>query len=221
MHPSDETLIAQTLQLQDTAAFGVLVQRYQSRILLLQHRLTGERALAEDLAQETFLKAWQKLDTFRGTGSFPGWLARLSYNLFLAHHRRHRRRKNEVELNEGALPGVAADEPGLADLDRLLGVLSREDQTIMVLSYAYELSNTEVGEVLGMPPGTIKARIHRAKARIRRQFDSADTQLPVPVGEPGTDAAGQDGDGRTTAPSVTRARPALKIFDPLRGAELS
>ena len=100
MTPSDELLARQAGSLGDSAAFSELVRRHQSRILLLQRRLTGERAMAEDLAQETFLKAWQKLDSFQGSGSFGGWLARLSYNLFLEHHRRHRRRRAEVPLND-------------------------------------------------------------------------------------------------------------------------
>ncbi|MFV2089157.1 MAG: RNA polymerase sigma factor [Pseudomonadales bacterium] len=168
---SDETLIRQAVDLKDNEAFGQLVRRYQAKILLLQRRLTGEAALAQDLSQETFLRAWQKLDSFRGSGSFGGWLASLSYNVFLQHVRRHRRQRAESPLGEAELPAPERDDAALADLDRLLGVLEVEDQAIMVLSYAYGLSNSEVARVVGMPTGTVKARIHRAKAKIRERFD--------------------------------------------------
>jgi RNA polymerase sigma-70 factor (ECF subfamily) len=187
MAESDETLVSRTVRLKDTAAYGELVRRYEQKILMLQLRLTGERALAEDLSQETFLRAWQKLDTFSASGSFGGWLASLAYNVFRAHWRKHRRQKDEVALDDLELSAPAQDETGGADLDRLLGLLSRQDQVIMTLSYAYGLSNTEVGQVLDMPAGTIKARIHRAKAKIRALVenptpaaDSSPGSTPVP-----------------------------------------
>ena len=167
MAESDETLVSRTVRLQDKAAYGELVRRYERKILMLQQKLTGERALAEDLAQETFLRAWQKLDTFSGSGSFGGWLASLGYNVFRAHWRKHRRQNDEVPLDDLELAAPTADETGSADLDRLLGILPRQDQVIMTLFYAYGLSNTEVGQVLEMPAGTVKARIHRAKAKIQ------------------------------------------------------
>ncbi len=167
MAESDETLISRTVRLKDTAAFAELVRRYEQKILMLQERLCGERALAEDLAQETFLRAWRKLHTFTGKGSFGGWLARVAYNVFRAHWRKYRRQSIDVPLDDLNLVAPAGVEIDGADLDRLLAVLSRQDQVIMTLAYAYGLSNTEVGRVLEMPVGTVKARIHRAKGKIR------------------------------------------------------
>ncbi len=172
MKESDDVLISRTVRLEDKAAFAALVRRYEQKVLLLLRRLTGDRALAEDLAQETFLRAWQKLDTFRGSGAFGGWLASLAYNVFRAHWRKHRRQRDEVPIEEAEIGGPARDGTGSADLERLLAVLNTEDQVILTLTYAYGLSNTEVADVLGMPTGTVKARIHRAKARIRERIDS-------------------------------------------------
>jgi len=187
MMPTDETLVRQAADLNDQAAFAELVRRHQQKVLLLQRRLTRDHALAEDLAQETFLRAWEKLGTYRGSGSFGGWLASLSYNVFRAYWRRHGRSRSELPIEEAVLPAPEQDD-GHADLERLLGVLPREDQVILVLGYAYGLSNTEVGDVLGMPPGTIKARIHRAKARIREHIDQptppAVDQPVVPIRKP-------------------------------------
>lgn len=188
MAESDETLVSRTVRLKDTDAYGELVRRYERKILLLQQKLTGERALAEDLAQETFLRAWQKLDTFSGTGSFGGWLASLAYNVFRSHWRKHRRLQDEVPLDDLELGAPGTDETDGADLDRLLGILSRQDQVIMTLAYAYGLSNTEVGHVLDMPAGTVKARIHRAKAKIRTVVET-----PTPATDTSPDAAPDPG----------------------------
>ncbi len=177
MMPTDEVLARQAADLNDQAAFAELVRRHQQKILLLQRRLTGERALAEDLAQETFIRAWEKIGTFSATGSFGGWLASLAYNVFRAHWRRHRRTFDEVSIDEALLVDRGNDESH-ADLERLLGVLPWQDQVILVLGYAYGLSNTEVGEVLGMPAGTVKARIHRAKARIRDRIEQGGEAQP-------------------------------------------
>lgn len=188
LSPSDESLVSQAAELGDMDAFAEIVRRHRRKILLLQRRLTGEVAMAEDLTQETFIRAWEKLGTFRGTGSFGAWLASLSYNVFRAHWRGTRNLRAEVSLDDvrpaqahaDGRAGVPLTEPvastGAAgsadpavsmDLERLLGVLDRQDQVIMVLTYAYGLSNPEIGAVLEMPVGTVKARIHRAKARIR------------------------------------------------------
>lgn len=205
---SDETLVRQATALKDTEAFGELVRRYQAKILLLQRRLTRDSALAEDLSQETFLRAWQKLHTFKGTGSFGGWLASLSRNVFLQHIRRHRQQRNESPLEEVEPPAPERDDAALADLDRLLGVLNAEDQVIMVLNYAYGLSNVEVADVVDMPVGTVKARIHRAKARIREQFDP-DTGTHRPSAD-GNDAIAAPTAGSSTVDSSETGRDAVR-----------
>ena len=177
MIPSDDVLVRQAADLNDPQAFAELVRRHQQKILLLQRRLTGERAMAEDLTQETFIRAWEKLGTYQGTGSFAGWLASIGYNIFLADRRRHRHRRHDVSVDtlamgEDSLAGRENDESH-ADLERLLSPLPREDQAILVLTYAYGMSNTEVSDVLGMKVGTVKARIHRAKVRIQERIEQA------------------------------------------------
>ena len=188
---SDETLISQAVELKDSRAFGELVRRYQARILLLQRRLARDPSLAEDLAQESFLRAWQKLHTYRGSGSFSGWLAALSYNVFLQ-NRRSTRRRAETGLTDEHLGSETPDHSAAADLDRLLSVLPEQDQTILTLVYACGLTNVECGELLEMPSGTIKARVHRAKQRIqnhltnsgREQGKSPEAERPGVAGKP-------------------------------------
>ena len=184
MAESDETLVSRTVRLKDATAYAELVRRYEQKILLLQQRLTGERALAEDLSQETFLRAWQKLNTFNASGSFGGWLASVAYNVFRAHWRKHKRQSDQVALDDLELSAPATDETGSADLDRLLAMLPRQDQVILTLCYAYGLSNTEVGQVLDMPAGTVKARIHRAKAKIRTNIATPGGAAPAASNAP-------------------------------------
>ncbi|MCZ6710654.1 MAG: RNA polymerase sigma factor [Gammaproteobacteria bacterium] len=177
MEASDETLVSQVLTLGDVAAFEQLVRRHQPRVLLLQKRLVKDPAIAEDLCQETFFRAWNKLRTFRATGRFRAWLTKLAYNVFLQHYRHARRTPKYMESIEQrseedreCLPMTGtADE--LPDLPKLLAVLTDEEQTLMVLNYAHGLSNSEISDVLGIPTGTIKSRIHRAKDKIRQRFE--------------------------------------------------
>ena len=213
--PSDETLITQAVELKDSDAFSELMRRYQSRILLLQRRLTGERALAEDMTQETFLRAWQKLHTFKGSGSFGGWLASLSYNVFLQFYRKNRRQKLETPLDDIEIADVKRDETALSDLDRLLAVLDPQDQAIMVLNYALGLSNTEVAQVVGMPAGTVKARIHRAKQKIQQHLERGDGSTPSGSASAGVD---QQDSGRSAAGTERRDSQPAGIFGQLTGA---
>lgn len=211
MSATDETLAAQAARLGDTEAFAELVRRHQGKILLLQRRLTREPALAEDLSQETFLRAWQKLSTFSGTGSFAGWLASLSYNVFLQDRRSRKRQRAEIALDDVAPAGLidsgdgAADGSVLADLERLLSALDREDQIIMVLFYAHGLSATELGRVVRMPSGTVKARIHRAKARLRERIASG---MPP---EPDSEARTRQGSGSSEADRRATGRQTTQL----------
>ncbi len=178
MEASDETLVSQTLNLGDISAFEQLVRRHQPRVLLLQRRLVRDPAIAEDLCQETFIRALNKLGTFRATGRFRAWLTKLAYNVFLQHLRHASLTpKNMASIGaDGQLDRECLAMPTtpivdeLPDLPKLLAVLTKEEQTLMVLNYAHGLSNREISEVLGIPVGTIKSQIHRAKDKIRHRF---------------------------------------------------
>jgi RNA polymerase sigma-70 factor (ECF subfamily) len=177
MEVSDETLVQQVVRLKDLQAFERLVQRHEKRILHLQRRFIRDHALAEDLCQETFVRAWDRLDTFSGRGSFAAWLTKLAYNIFLQHRRKHAARtsretpyEEEAEAGPAALEGPAPNADELPDLPRLLAILPEADRLVLLLSYGHGLSIAEIADVLETPDGTIKSQIHRAKEKIRRHF---------------------------------------------------
>ncbi len=171
----DEALVARVLASRDTAAFGDIVARHQSTVRGVLRQLTGDHALADDLAQDTFMHAWRKLHTFAGRGRLAGWLLRIAHTRFLMHLRKRKseaalagRLRQESEAALGTVPDRFSSE--LPDLARLLSVLSDDERSVMVLSYGYGLTHVEIGQVTGLPLGTVKSHIHRGKARIKSHF---------------------------------------------------
>lgn len=142
-------------------------------------RLTREEAFADDLAQDCFIHAWDKLHTYSGAGSFIGWLLRIAYTTFLQSKRRSKRYSEilaQVGHESGAESGVAPSRDELTDLDRFLAVLDEQERAIMIMSYACGLSHREIGQATGSPVGTVKSIIFRAKDKIRKRFEIEDRQ---------------------------------------------
>ena len=163
---------------QDTAAFGELIRRHQSQIRNFLRKLTGDMSLADDLAQDCFLHAWNKLHSFTGRGTFIGWLLKIAYTTFLQSKRRSKRYAEILEeaayvaQTESGSYTKASDE--ISDLDKLLAVLTEDERAIVVMSYACGLSHREIGEATGLPTGTVKSVIFRSKEKIRTSFDIKD-----------------------------------------------
>ena len=151
----------------DRTAFAVLVRQHQSRLRGFLRRLTkGDGALADDLAQETFLEAWRKLAQFRGEGSFAGWLLRIAWTRYLMEARR-RKLESLGETDE------ASDEPGFVDIDARLDLenamrqLSVGERAALTLCCALGYSNEEAASILDLPPGTLKSHIARGRAKLK------------------------------------------------------
>jgi RNA polymerase sigma-70 factor (ECF subfamily) len=160
---------------QDSGAFGELVRRHQSHVRNFLRKLTRDETLADDLAQDCFLHAWDKIHTYSGSGTFIGWLLKVAYTTFLQSKRKSKRYQEIVERagNENVQKTVhnpAASEDAL-DIDRLLGVLNEQERVIMIFSYACGLSHREISEATELPAGTVKSIIHRAKEKIRTHFE--------------------------------------------------
>jgi RNA polymerase sigma-70 factor (ECF subfamily) len=157
----------------DREAFTELVRRHQSLVRGVLRRLTGgDHALADDLAQDAFLLAWRRIDTFRFEARFTTWLYRIALNAW----RSDRRRTREVTLGEdAAVPEPAAAEPAIGaeermDLERAIAGLSDGERAALAACYAADLSHEEAARALGIPVGTVKTHILRAKAKLRARL---------------------------------------------------
>ena len=176
----DQYLVAKAVASQDTTAFGELIRRHQSQIRNFLRKLTGNPVEADDLAQECFLHAWDKLQTFSGRGSFIGWLLKVAYTTFLQSKRKSKRyaevldEAGYIAQTESRSYTQSTDE--VSDLDKLLAVLTQEERAILVMSYACGLSHREIGDATGLPVGTVKSVIFRGKEKIRTSFDIKDYQ---------------------------------------------
>jgi RNA polymerase sigma factor (sigma-70 family) len=151
----------------DDEAFAELVRRRQSWLRSLLRRLCHDAALADDLAQQTFIAAWQKLSQLRTPAAFGGWLRSLAVNMWLQDRRRRTELPLDEELADMALPARGTD-PGLAiDLDRLLALLKPAERLCLVLCHAEGMSHAEIGATTGWPLGTVKSHVARGAAQLR------------------------------------------------------
>jgi RNA polymerase sigma-70 factor (ECF subfamily) len=176
---SDAELILAASRDGDREAFAELVRRHQSMVRAVLRRLTGgDTALADDLAQEAFLLAWRRLATFRFEARFSTWLYRIAFNAWQS----ERRKTREVLLGEDeavpepeAAPQGAGPEDRL-DLERALATLSDGERAAVAACYAADLSHEEAARALGIPLGTVKTHILRAKAKLRARLDPTHPQ---------------------------------------------
>lgn len=174
----DHELVAQVLAQQDSDAFGELVRRHQSQVRNFLRKLTRDFVLADDLSQDAFLHAWDKLHTYSGSGTFIGWLLKIAYTTFLQSKRKTSRYGeileqvgHDAEACDSKHTQQSAD---ITDLDKFLAVLTEEERAVMILSYACGLSHREIGDAADMPVGTVKSIIFRGKEKIRDSFDIED-----------------------------------------------
>jgi RNA polymerase sigma-70 factor (ECF subfamily) len=152
----------------NAAAFGLLVRQHQSRLRGFMRRLArGDHALADDLAQETFLEAWRKIAQFRGEGSFAGWLTRIGWSRYLM---TARQRKLEPLDDQSDLPQTSDDPNTHLDLESAMTRLSAAERAALTMCYALGYSNDEGAEILDMPLGTLKSHIARGREKLRRML---------------------------------------------------
>jgi len=176
----DHQLVARVVSAQDTDAFGELIRRHQSHVRNFLRKLSGDYTMADDLAQDCFMHAWDKLQTYSGRGSFIGWLLKVAYTTFLQSKRKSKRYAEILEqvghATETEALGNTTHSDEVTDLDRFLAVLTDEERAIMVMSYACGLSHREISDATAMPVGTVKSVIFRGKEKIRTNFDIKDHQ---------------------------------------------
>ena len=174
--PSDAQLILAILEREDRRAFGLLVERHQSQVRTVLRRLTkGDVALADDLAQETFVLAWRNLRKFRFEAKFSTWLYRIAFNTWQS----EARKKHEVLLDvdeDAPPPGLEMttqmpDVVARVDLERAMATLSDGERAAITACFYADLSHEEAAEALGMPLGTVKTHILRARAKLKARLE--------------------------------------------------
>ena len=155
----------------DAAAFGVLVRLNQSRLRGFLLRMTkGNTALADDLAQETFLEAFRKIGQFAGA-SFFGWLAAIAYSKFLMEARKRRFEPLEEAAEMAAdLPGPESASLVRIDLERAMQRLVPAQRAALTLCFALGLSHEEAAAAMGLPLGTLKSHITRGRDRLSQML---------------------------------------------------
>jgi RNA polymerase sigma factor (sigma-70 family) len=161
-------------------AFETLVRPHFERLYRLAWRLTGQKAEAEDLFQELLIKAFGKVDDLMHIDEPGSWLSRMMYNLFIDERRRFARHRLQT-VAEGDMAGDGIEGlPGghntalgheryerLKMLDKALSQLSDEHRLIVLLHDTEGYKMNEIQELIGVPVGTVKSRLHRARARLR------------------------------------------------------
>jgi RNA polymerase sigma-70 factor (ECF subfamily) len=175
----DHRLITQTRE-GDTAAFGELVLRYQDRLFNTVVRLVDNVEDSRDVVQETFLHAYQSLNSFKGDSLFFTWLYRIAVNTAISMKRKQRhvlriqpagQEKNTIDpldRSEENRPGRAIE---MAEEERkvheALGKLSAEHRAVLVMKDMEGMKYEEMAEILDVPVGTIRSRLHRARLEMR------------------------------------------------------
>lgn len=169
-----EENIIQLIRNGRTEAYRALVERYQDMILTLTSRVLPDPFEAEDAAQETFIKAYQSLDRFRGQCKFSTWLYRIAYNTAISRTRKHRHTIGledmplAAEISEEGLSGldVLAQEDRKRYIAQALQQLPPQDRLLLSLYYLEDTDLDELAQISGLEKGTVKVRIHRAKKKL-------------------------------------------------------
>ena len=157
----------------DRLAFEQLYKSHRDRIYALCWRMCGgDKALAEDMLQDSFIRAWNKLHLFRGDSKFGTWLHRLTVNVILSDKRiRVKRLQREQELGEGIERTMVGERDVFAglrkDLEEAIAGLPERARTVLVLYDIEGYRHAEIAEMTGMAVGSSKAQLHRARKLVR------------------------------------------------------
>ena len=170
MEPTDIELVAMAQAAKDDRAFTVLVERHQARLRAFLLRLSGDRSLADDIAQDAFVKAHAALASFRGGGSFRSWLFAIAYREFLQAKRRSKaaaRLAAALAAEREPDPAAGVDAGMSLDIRRALSTLDDLERAAILLCDAAGLSHTEAAAALSTPLGSIKTYVARARRKMR------------------------------------------------------
>jgi RNA polymerase sigma-70 factor (ECF subfamily) len=170
---ADNDLIGRMLLRDDRNAFAELVRRHQSSLRASLRRMTGGNIeLSDDIAQETFILAWRNIKSFRYEAKFSTWLYRIAFNAWQSEVRK----KHELTMYDEDLPepepvAPESDRAGIQwDLERAMHGLTDGERNAILQCYYNDLSHEEAAYVLGIPLGTVKTNILKAKEKMRARL---------------------------------------------------
>jgi RNA polymerase sigma-70 factor (ECF subfamily) len=165
-------------------AYGQLVRKYQDRLMTTVYHVVQDRADAEDLCQEAFLRAYVHLRSFAGRSTFFTWLCRIALNLAIGERRRRARMPflERTTQSTGEEPADRGDLPGdrlvrqesLSQIQRALAALAPDQRAVLVLRAVDGLNYQEISRVLDLNVGTVRSRLHRARMELRDLLQNAD-----------------------------------------------
>lgn len=154
--------------------FGELVRRHGSAVRALLRRMGAQPALADDIAQDAFIKAYERCAEFRGDGPFVGWIKRIAARLYLKRIAKEARFVSDETLPEEA--GAPVDSVGRVDLDEALKSLSEAERLCVSLCHGGGFSHPEIAAALNLPLGTVKSHVKRGLDRLRARLAPDNTQ---------------------------------------------
>jgi RNA polymerase sigma-70 factor (ECF subfamily) len=173
---AQERALVARAQAGDLEAFEALYRAHVGRVYAVCYRMAGNATLAEELAQDVFVRAWQRLGSFRGESAFSSWLHPLTVNVALSERRSRRRRTSrfmstdDPTTYERPEPRPSGPEGGF-DLDRALATLPPGARSVFVLHDVEGYKHEEIAQMTGVATGTSKAQLHRARKLLREALE--------------------------------------------------
>ena len=161
--PTDMEIVRR-VQAGDAEAFGELVNRYSGRIYALALAMVRDAQRAEDVTQETFIRAYEHLGGFRGASAFATWLYRIAYNRAVGECRRRAYDRIDAE-------SCAVDEETVVRMRRALERLRPDERVLVALFYEEERSLAEIAQIMNLTLSNVKVRLHRLRGRLRHYME--------------------------------------------------
>ncbi|MBI4548836.1 MAG: sigma-70 family RNA polymerase sigma factor [Ignavibacteriae bacterium] len=168
-----ETDLVTRAQNGDTTAFEQLYRQNVDRIYALCLRITANISRAEELTQQAFVRAWEKLYSFRRESAFASWLHRIAVNVVLVDYRTNQRRMARIEYSDDLESYTDNSDPPevIADLEQAIALLPLKARTILVLHDIEGYQHEEIAIMLDISPGTSKSQLHRAHKLLRERLE--------------------------------------------------
>jgi len=192
MEQEDQIIIRKVLA-GETAVYGVLVEKYQDMVMNIAYQVLRQREEAEDLAQNSFVKAFEKLNTFKGESKFSTWLYRIVWHMAISQHRKlhNRLNSNTFYLNEDnfsisddAIVEATDREEALAKLEKDMQKLETGERTILIMFYKQQLKVHEIAEISGLSQSHVKVKLFRSRKKLAQHFETTTQAIHLETNTP-------------------------------------